>query len=80
MKNTTCCLCILSGFLLQSCDVTRMETPAYKTDRANTRTYEDLILYEVLTDGQRYDAARLSLIASNIRKNTDVKYTGVSIE
>ena len=54
--------------------------PAYKTDRASTRTYENLIFYEVLTDGQQYDAARLSLIASNIRKNTDVKYTALFIE
>ena len=80
MKNITCCLSILSGLLLQSCDITRMETPAYKTDRASTRTYENLIFYEVLTDGQQYDAARLSLIASNIRKNTDVKYTALFIE
>lgn len=80
MKNITYCLCILSGFLLQSCDVARMETPVYKTDRPNTRTYGDLIFYEVLTDGQRYDAAQLSLIASNIRKNTDLKYTALSIE
>ena len=80
MKYITCCLSILSGLLLQSCDITRMETPAYKTDRASTRTYENLIFYEVLTDGQQYDAARLSLIASNIRKNTDVKYTALFIE
>ena len=51
MKNITCCLSILSGLLLQSCDITRMEPPAYKTDRASTRTYENLIFYEVLTDG-----------------------------
>ena len=31
-------------------------------------------------NGQQYDAARLSLIASNIRKNTDVKYTALFIE
>ena len=80
MKNITCCLSILSGLLLQSCDITRMEPPAYKIDRASTRTYENLIFYEVLTDGQQYDAARLSLIASNIRKNTDVKYTALFIE
>ena len=54
MKNITCCLSILSGLLLQSCDITRMETPAYKTDRASTRTYENLIFYEVLTDGQQF--------------------------
>ncbi|WP_298031348.1 hypothetical protein [uncultured Alistipes sp.] len=73
---------ILLAYCCMSCGdhVEKMQMPAYTFESNGPTVYTDSYITYIIYTPVKCDAAQLSLIAADIRKNTDVKYTSLWIE